>query len=120
MYFSNKNKKVIEKFKDEASGVPITKFVRFRSKMYSYIKDNDKGDKTAKGIKKNAIKKDIQHDTYKDVLFNEKQLHHTMKTIRSAKHQLGSYKINKTSFHALMTNETCNPMAFIHLIMDIL
>ena len=38
--------------------------------MYSYIKDNDKGGgKTAKGIKKNVIIKDIQHENYKDVLF---------------------------------------------------
>ena len=90
-------KKVIGKFKDEAAGIPITEFVGLRSKMYSYIKDNNNGGKTAKEIKKNVIKKEIQHSDYKDVLFNEKQLHHQMKTIRSNKHILGSYLINKTS-----------------------
>ena len=36
--------------KDEAAGVQITEFIGLRLKMYSYIKDNNKGDKTAKGI----------------------------------------------------------------------
>ena len=30
-------------------------------------------------------------------LLNNKQMHHKMKTIRSMKHQLCSYEINKTS-----------------------
>ena len=96
-FYDSTNKKVIGKFKDEAAGVPITEFVGLRSKMYSYIKDNNNGGKTAKGIKKNVIKNDIQHFDYKDVLFNEKQLFHQMKTIRSNHHELGSYTINKTS-----------------------
>ena len=50
--FNKTNKKVIGKFKDEAAGIPVVEFVGLRSKMYSYMKDNDKGGKTAKGIKK--------------------------------------------------------------------
>ena len=82
-YFDKTNKKVIGKFKDEAAGVPICEFIGLRSKMYSYIKDNQKGGKTAKGIKKNVIKKDIQHENYQETLFNNKQMYHKMKTIRS-------------------------------------
>ena len=96
-YFYKTNKKVIGKFKDEAAGVPIIEFVGLKSKMYSYIKDNKKGGKTAKGIKKNIIKKDITHENYKQTLFENKQMHHKMKTIRSQNHQLGSYEINKVS-----------------------
>ena len=96
-YFDKTNKKVIGKFKDEACGIPITEFVGLRSKMYSYIKDNYKGEKTAKGIKKNIIKNKIKHTNYKKVLFKNKQIHHTMKTIRSSKHLIGSYEINKVS-----------------------
>ena len=96
-YFDKANKKVIGKFKDEASSIPITEFVGLRSKMYSYIKDNDQGGKTAKGIKKIVIKKDITHENYKQTLFNNEQMHHTMKTIRSNNHQLGSYELNKVS-----------------------
>ena len=63
--------------------------------MYSYIKNDEKGGKTAKGIEKNVIKNYIKHEDYKNVLLNNKQLHHKMKPIRSQKHQRGSYKINK-------------------------
>ena len=65
--------------------------------MYSYIKNDQAGGKTAKGIKKNVRKKDIKHENYKDTLFNNKQMYHKMKTIRSQNHQLGSYEINKVS-----------------------
>ena len=96
-YFNKSNKKVIGKFKDEASGIPITEFIGLRSKMYSYIKDNNSGEKTAKGIKKNIIRKNIKHQDYKQTLFDNKQMYHTMKTIRSNLHQLGSYELNKVS-----------------------
>lgn len=42
--------------------------------MYSYIKDNGGGGKTAKGINKNVIKKDIKHKDYKNTLFNCEQI----------------------------------------------
>ena len=61
-------KKIIGKFKDEACGVPITEFIGLKSKMYSYIKDNEKGGRTAKGIKKNINKNNIRHEDYKNTL----------------------------------------------------
>ena len=57
MYFNKTNKKVIGKFKDEAAGIPICEFVGLRSKMYSYMKDNQQGGKTTKGIKKECDQK---------------------------------------------------------------
>ena len=65
--------------------------------MYCYIKDNEKGERTAKGIKKNVIKNNIKHKDYKNTLINNEQIHHKIKTIRSQRHQLGSYEINKVS-----------------------
>ena len=88
-YFCNANKKVICKFKDEACGVPTVEFVGLKSKMYSYIKSNEKGGRTAKGIKKNVIKNNIKHEDYKNMLINNEQMHHKIKTIRSQRHQLG-------------------------------
>ncbi len=96
-YYFNDNKKIIGKMKDEAASVPIYEFVGLRSKMYSYMKDDLKGGRTAKGVKKNTIKKDIKHENYKETLFENKQMYHKMKTIRSKNHQLGSYEINKVS-----------------------
>ena len=96
-YYCNVNKKIIGKFKDEACGIPITEFIGLKSKTYSYVKDNEKGGRTAKGIKKNVVKDNIKHEAYKNTLINNKQMHHKMKTIRSQRHQLGSYEINKVS-----------------------
>ena len=96
-YHDKTNKKVIGKFKDEAASIPIVEFVGLKSKMYSHIQNDEKGGKTAKGIKKNVIKNHIKHEDYKKVLLTNEQLHHKIKTIRSQKHQLGSYEINKIS-----------------------
>ena len=73
-YYSAENKKAIGKFKDEAAGIPIVEFISLRSKMYSYVKDNGKSEKTAKDVRKYVIKKNITHRDYKDCLLNGKQL----------------------------------------------
>ena len=96
-FFDTSNKKVIGKFKDEAASIPITEFVGLRSKMYSYIKENKNGNKTAKGIKKNIIDNELKHVNYKDTLLKNEQIYHQMKTIRSQNHHLASYELNKVS-----------------------
>ena len=53
-YYCNVNKKIIRKFKDEACGIPITEFIGLKSKMYSYVKDNEKGGRTAKQSARNV------------------------------------------------------------------
>ena len=65
--------------------------------MYSYLKDTNECDETAKGVKKNLIKKDIKNENCKDVLFNNKQVYHKMKMTRSKRHQLGGYETNEIS-----------------------
>lgn len=65
--------------------------------MYSYLVNDDKNNKTCKGVKKGVIKKNITHENYKDFLFNKKKPLHTMNAIRSDHHELGSYKLNKIS-----------------------
>ena len=52
LYYCNVNKKIIGKFKDEICGIMITEFIGLKSKMYFYVKDNEKGGRTAKGIKR--------------------------------------------------------------------
>ena len=39
----------------------------------------------------------INHNEYKDVLFNKKCLKHSMNRIQSKDHKIGTYKINKIS-----------------------
>ena len=65
--------------------------------MYSYVKDNSKNEMNAKGVRKYVIKKNITHENFKDCLLNGKQMLHSMRTIRSVCHQIGSYNLNKIS-----------------------
>ena len=51
-YYCNTNKKIIGKFKDEACGIPTTEFVGLKSKMFSYVKDNEKGRKLLRVLKR--------------------------------------------------------------------
>ena len=72
-FFPGENKKVIGKFKDEAAGKSIEEFIGLKSKMYSYRKEEHEKyleNKTAKGVKKNVIRREINHPDYRDTLFN--------------------------------------------------
>ena len=77
--------------------MPIKEFIGLRSKIYSFEKDNGKNEKTAEGIRKYVIKKNVTHENYKECLLNGKQMLHSMRTIRRNHHQIGSYQLNKIS-----------------------
>ena len=53
---TGKNKKVIGLMKDELGGKIMTEFVALRPRTYSYLTDDGKEDKKAKGTKKCVIK----------------------------------------------------------------
>ena len=57
---TGKNKKINGFMKDELGGKIITGFVTLRPKTYSFLTDDGKEDKKAKGTKKCVIKKKIQ------------------------------------------------------------
>ena len=63
---TGKNKKVIGLVKDELGGKIITEFVTLRPKTYSYLTDDGKEDKKAKGTKKCIIKRMIRFNDYKN------------------------------------------------------
>ncbi|CAH3040626.1 unnamed protein product, partial [Porites lobata] len=69
--FSEVNKKVIGKFKDETGGLPIVEWIGLRAKMYSMMTDDGKEKKTGKGIKKSVLKKEIRHQDFKDCLMEK-------------------------------------------------
>ena len=57
--------------KDELGGKIITEFVTLRPKTYSYLPDDGKEDKKAKGTKNCVIKKMIKFNDYKKYLLND-------------------------------------------------
>ena len=68
---TGKNKKIIGLMKDELGGKVITEFVTLRPKTYSFLTDDGKEDKKAKGTKKCVIKKMIKFNDYKKCLLND-------------------------------------------------
>ena len=60
-------------------------------------KYEETGDKKAKGVKKNVIQREISHSDYRDVIFKGEKMHHQMRCIRSERHQISSYHLNKVS-----------------------
>ena len=56
--------------KDELGGRVIVEFVALRPKTYSYLIDDCKEYKKAKGTKKCVIKRMIKFDDYKNCLLN--------------------------------------------------
>ena len=94
--YSDKNKKIPGKFKDECPNNPPFEFVGLKPKMYS-IDFGVTEKKVAKGVNRSVIRRKLKHQMYKDCLFHKKALYHTMINIRSDKHQLNTYKMNKIS-----------------------
>ena len=95
--FSEVNKKVIGKFKDETGGLPIVEWIGLRAKMYSMMTDDGKEKKTGKGIKKSVLKKEIRHQDFKDCLMEKREFQHSMMNFRSKQHQLFTVKQTKKS-----------------------
>ena len=81
--------------KDELGGEIITQFIALRPKTYSYLTDNDKIDKKAKGTKNCVIKKMIKFDDYKKCLSNDKVILKSQHRFISNKHDVYTEDVNK-------------------------
>ena len=92
-----KIKKVIGLMKDELGGKTITEFVTLRPKTYSYLTDDGKEDKKAKGTKKCVIKKMIKFNNYKQCLLNDEVILKSQQRFISKKHDVYTENINKIS-----------------------
>ena len=92
---TGKNKKVIGLVKDELGGKIITEFVTLRPKTYSYLTDDCKEDKKAKGTKKCVIKRMIKFNDYKNCLLKDEVLLKSQQRFISKKHDVYTENINK-------------------------
>ena len=90
-----KNKKVIGLMKDELGGKIVTEFVTLRPKAYSYLTDDGKEDKKAKGTNKCIIKRMIIFDDDKNRLLKDKVLLKLQQRFISKKHDVYTEDINK-------------------------
>ena len=90
-----KNKKVIWLMKDELGGKIITEFVTLRPKTYSYLTDDCKDDKKAKGTKKCVIKRMIKFNDYKNCLLKDEVILKSQQRFISKKHDVYTESINK-------------------------
>ena len=97
-----KNKKVIGLMKDELGGKIIAEFVTLRLKSYSYLTDDGKEDKKAKGTKKCVIKKMIKFNGYKKCLLNDEVIFKSQQRFISKKYDVYTENINKI---ALSSND---------------
>ena len=83
--------------KDELGGKIITKFVTLRPKTYSYLTDDGKEDKKAKGTKTCIIKKMIKLNDYKKCLLNDEVIFKSQQRFISKKHDVYTESINNVS-----------------------
>ena len=89
---TGKNKKVIELMKDELGGKIITEFITLRPKAYTYLTDDGKEDKKAKGTKRCVM---IKFDSYKRCLLNGEVILKSQQRFRSKGQDVYTENINK-------------------------
>ena len=99
---TGENKKVIGLMKDELGGRVITEFVTLRPKTYSYLTDDCKEDKKAKGTKKCVIKRLIEFNDYKTCPLNGEVELKSQQRFKSKGHDVYTENINKI---ALSSND---------------
>ena len=95
-FLIQKNKKVIDKMKDEFKGIPINKFIGLKSKTYCIVSEND----TVKGVNIS-----IEFKEHENVLFNKKLIRPKMKKVQSNLQKLVHIMSVKYFYHDLMTKD---------------
>ena len=103
--------------KDELRGRAITEFVALRPKTYSYLTDDFKEGKKAKGTKKCVIKRMIKFDDCRNCLLNSEVTLKSQQRFISKGHDVYTENINKI---ALSSNDdkrivSSNKITSIHM-----
>ena len=94
---TGKNKNVIGLMKDELGGKIMTEFAALRPKIYSYLMDDSKNDKKAKGTKKCLIKRRLKFNDYKDFLLDNEIILKSSQRFESEAHTVYTEEVNKTA-----------------------
>ena len=92
---TGKNKKVTGLIKDELGGKIIVEFVTLIPKTYSYLINDCKEDKKAKGTKKCVKKRMIKFNDYKNCLLKDEVILKSQQRFISKKDDVYTENINK-------------------------
>jgi len=116
--YSEHNRKIAGKFKDETHSIPIEEFVGLRSKMYSMRYDR-REKKVAKGVSRSVINHTLSHLMFKDALFKNLERNDNMIQFRSYSHIIYTMNLNKKSLSAYddkryIMNDGINTLAYGH------
>ena len=76
--------------KGETAGVVTEEFVGLKSKIYSFLVDDNSEHKKTKDVNKNIVAT-ISHNEYEDVLLSKKCLRYSMNRIQSKYHKIGTH-----------------------------
>ena len=87
----------------------MTEFVALRPKTYSYLTDDCKEDKKAKGTKKCVIKRRLKFNDYKNSLLNNEIILKSQQRFKSERHDACTKEVNKI---ALSSNDDKRLQAF--------
>lgn len=101
--FSEKNKKIIGKMKDETHGIPIQAFIGLKAKMYAFkYADNGKIEekKRAKGVSRTTVRKDITFEMYKNTLEQQIFSRHEQMRFVNKDHEIFTVQQNKIGLSA--------------------
>ena len=90
-----KNKKVIRLMKDELGGRIMTEFVALRPKPYSYLRDDRKEEKKAKGTKKCVTKRRLKFNNYKCCLLNNEIILKSQQRFKSEGYNVYTEEVSK-------------------------
>ena len=99
---TGKNKKVIGLMKGELGGGIIREFVALRPRTYSYLTDDCKENKKAKGTKKCVIKRMIRFNDCKNCLLKDEVVLKSKQRFRSKGYDVYTENVNKI---ALSSND---------------
>ena len=97
-----KNRKGIGLMKDELGAKIMTEFAALTPKTYSYLMNDGRSDKKAKGTKKCVIKRRLKFNDYNNCLLNNEIILKSQQRIKSERHDVYIEEINKI---ALSSND---------------
>ena len=100
--------------KDELGQKIMTEFAALRPKVYSYLIDDGKNDKKAKGTKKYVVKRRLKFNNYRDCLLSNEIILKSRQRFKSEAHNVYTEEINRI---ALSSNDDKRSQNFNRIIL---